>query len=153
MKKIALLFPVLLVLAFVSFVAAEDPLNIEQVITKLESLKGKTEWKPNYQDPGAAPDFIDHQRNYVLEIKGKKVSGAGTVTNLSGSPSSSSGKVLILTPGSTPVKGYNVVLIVNQEDRGSLKPGDKVTFTGMMGNVSNWRGVSVDIKGSFKKAN
>ena len=145
MKKIALLFPVLLVLAFVSFVAAEDPLNIEQVITKLESLKGKTEWKPNYQDPGAAPDFIDHQRNYVLEIKGKKVSGAGTVTNLSGSPSSSSGKVLILAPGSTPVKGYNVVLIVAQGDRSSLKPGDKVTFTGTMGNVSNWRGVSIDV--------
>jgi hypothetical protein len=151
MKKIALLFPVLLVLAFVSFVAAEDPLNIEQVITKLESLKGKTEWKPNYQDPGAAPDFIDHQRNYVLEIKGKKVSGAGTVTNLSGSPSSSSGKVLILAPGSTPVKGYNVVLIVAQGDRSSLKPGDKVTFTGTMGNVSNWRGVSIDVKGSFQR--
>ena len=151
MKKIALLFPVLLVLAFVSFVAAEDPLNIEQVITKLESLKGKTEWKPNYQDPGAAPDFIDHQRNYVLEIKGKKVSGAGTVTNLSGSPSSSSGKVLILAPGSTPIKGYNVVLIVAQGDRSSLKPGDKVTFTGTMGNVSNWRGVSIDVKGSFQR--
>jgi hypothetical protein len=151
MKKIALLFPVLLVLAFVSFVAAEDPLNIEQVITKLEHLKGKTEWKPNYQDPGSAPDFIDHQRNYVLEIKGKKVSGAGTVKNLSGSPSSSSGKVLILAPGSTPVKGYNVVLIVAQEDRISLKPGDKVTFTGTMGNVSNWRGVSIDVKGSFQR--
>jgi|MudIll2142460700_1097286.scaffolds.fasta_scaffold08124_3 hypothetical protein len=153
MKKIALLFPVLFILASVSFVAAEDPLNIEQVITKLESLKGKTEWKPNYQDPGAAPDFIDHQRNYVFEIKGKKVSGAGTVTNLSGSSSSSKGKVLILVPGSTPVKGYNVVLIVNQEDRSSLKPGNKVTFTGTTGNVSNWRGVSIDVKGSFKKIN
>lgn len=154
MKKIVRLFPTFLVLLFVSpFAAAEAPLNFEEVITKLESLKGKTEWKPNYQDPGAAPDFIDHQRNYVYEIKGKKVAGAGTVTNLSGSPSSPSGKVLILAPGSTPVKGYNVVLIVDQEDRSSLKPGDKVTFAGMMGNVSNWRGVSVDIKGSFKKAN
>lgn len=154
MKKIALLFPVLLVLLFVSpAAAADDLLNVEEVITKLESLKGKTEWKPNYQDPGAAPEFTDHQRNYVLQIKGKKGAGAGTVTNLSGSPSSSSGKVLILAPGSTPVKGYNVVLIVDQEDRGSLKPGEKVTFTGTMGNVSNWRGVSIDIKGSFKKAN
>jgi len=153
MKKIALLFPVLLVLLFVSPAAAEDLLNVEEVITKLESLKGKTEWKPNYQNPGAPPDFIDHQRNYVLEIKGKKGAGAGTVTKLSGSPSSSSGKVLILAPGSNPVKGYNVVLIVDQEDRGSLKPGDKVTFAGTMGNVSNWRGVSIDIKGSFKKAN
>jgi len=154
MKKIALLFPVLLVLLFVSpAAAADDLLNVEEVITKLESLKGKTEWKPNYQNPGAPPDFIDHQRNYVYEIKGKKGAGAGTVTKLSGSPSSSSGKVLILAPGSNPVKGYNVVLIVDQEDRGSLKPGDKVTFTGTMGNVSNWRGVSIDIKGSFKKAN
>ena len=68
MKKIALLFPVLLVLLFVSPAAAEDLLNVEEVITKLESLKGKTEWKPNYQNPGAPPDFIDHQRNYVLEI-------------------------------------------------------------------------------------
>jgi hypothetical protein len=154
MKKIVLLSPLFLVLLSVSpFAAAEEPLNFEEVVTKLESLKGKTEWKPNYQDPGATPDFIDHQRNYVYEIKGKKIAGAGTVTNLSGSPSSASGKVLILAPGSTPVKGYNVVLIANQEDRGSLKPGDKVTFTGTVGNVSNWRGVSVDIKGSFKKAN
>ena len=147
MQKIALLFTVLFIPTLVSLVAAEDPLNIEQVITNLESLKGKTEWKPNYQDPGAGPDFIDHQRDYVHEIKGKYVSGTGTVTNLSGSPSSSKGKVLILSAGSTPIKGHNVVLIVNQEDRSSLKPGDRVTFTGTMGNVSNWRGVSVDVKG------
>ncbi len=153
MKNIALLFTALLIPTFVSIVAAEEPLNVEQVITNLESLKGKTEWQPNYREPGAAPDFIDHQRDYVHEIKGKKVSGAGTVTNLAGSPSSSKGKVLILAPGSTPVKGYNVVLIVNQEDRSSLKPGDKVTFTGTMGNVSNWHGVSIDVKGSFKKIN
>jgi len=151
MKKIALLFTVLLIPPFVSFVAAEDQLSIEQVITNLESLKGKTEWKPNYQEPGAAPDFIDHQRDYVREIKGKKVSGTGTVTNLSGSPSSAKGKVLILAPGSAPIKVYNVVLIVDQEDRSVLKPGDKVTFTGSMGNVSNWRGVSIEVKGSFKK--
>ena len=151
MKKIALMFPALLVLLFVSPASAEELLNAEAVITKLESLKGKTEWKPNYQDVGAAPDFIDHQRNYVYEIKGKKITGTGAVTKLAGSPSSSSGKVLILAPGSNPAKGYNIVLIVNQEDRSSLKPGDKVTFTGMVGNVSNWRGVSSDVKGSFKK--
>ena len=105
MKKIALLFTVLLIPPFVSFVAAEGQLSIEQVITNLESLKGKTEWKPNYQEPGAAPDFIDHQRDYVREIKGKKVSGTGTVTNPSGSPFSAKGKVLILAPKSTPIKG------------------------------------------------
>ncbi|NJD56222.1 MAG: hypothetical protein FIA94_07450 [Nitrospirae bacterium] len=153
MKKIALLFPLFLVLLFVSPASAEEPLNAEAVITKLESLKGKTEWKPNYQDVGAAPDFIDHQRNYVYEIKGKKAAGTGTVTNLAGSPSSSSGKVLILSPGSNPPKGYNVVLIADQADRGSLKPGDKITFIGMIGNVSNWHGVSIDVKGSFTKIN
>ncbi len=152
MKNIALLLVGFLgLLCFSHIAAAEDPKSFEEVVTKLESLKGEKEWNPNYQDPGAAPDLIDYQRNYIREIKGKRVSGAGTVTNLTGSPSSSSGKVLILAPGSSPVKGYNVVLIVDQEDRASLKPGDKVTFTGTMGNVSNWRGVSIDVKGSFKK--
>ena len=49
MKNIALLFTALLIPTFVSIVAAEEPLNVEQVITNLESLKGKTEWQPNYR--------------------------------------------------------------------------------------------------------
>jgi hypothetical protein len=44
------------------------------------------------------------------------------------------------------------VPIVDQEDSGIFKPGDEVTFTDTMGTISNERGVSVDVKGSFNNA-
>ncbi len=155
MTKTILLLPFLLIcLLCPAASAADNAENIDDVLTRLTELKGKTEWKQNFAKPGSEPEYVDHQRNYILEIKGKTVAGAGTVSKLAGSPSDTgpTGKVLILAPGNNPPKGYNVVLIVNQEDRAGLKPGDKVTFTGTMGNVSNWHGTSIDVKGSFRKA-
>ena len=137
-----------------SFCFAEDEvLRYSEIITKLESLKGEKiinkEASYDVVSGTGTPEYTDLQDQYHMTIKGKLTTGEGIVVNTLISSRSGRTKITILSPGSVPIKGYNAVLITSQDDVQKLKKGDRVSFKGRIGNKSNWRGVSLDIVGTF----
>ena len=91
---------------------------------------------------------------YFDKVKGKQARGEGTVTDVlpPGGWSREYFRVTILTPGSKPEKGYNVVLYTTQDTVSDLKMNDKISFEGKIHKTSSFKGGSVDVIGTYKKA-
>lgn len=134
--------------------AAEPELKFSDVIQKIEALKGKKETieSSSYDavsGSGTAGGVVSLQKQYHQDIDGRIVAGEGKVVKVTTSSKTDRSKVLILTPDSTPQKGYNAILVTKQPEAADLKPGDAVSFRGEIGNLSTWHGASLDITGTF----
>jgi hypothetical protein len=90
-------------------------------------------------------------KEYYDGVRGKKAKGEGIVVNVLPGKRERH-KVTILTPASSPEKGYNVVLYTTQDAPSELNKNDKVVFEGEVGRLSTFRGSSIDIHGTYKKA-
>jgi hypothetical protein len=113
----------------------EQALNADDVIKNVDpSVVSKAQFK-----------------EYFRDVEGKKVKGQGLVVNVLGGGLSRY-RISILTPASEPEKGYNVVLYTSQDAGDELKKGDKVSFEGEITRVNPYRGASLDIHGTYKRA-
>lgn len=88
-------------------------------------------------------------KEYYKSVEKKQARGEGIVVNVLGKKERY--KVTILTPASNPEKGYNVVLYTTQDATSELNMKDRIVFEGEVGRMSTFRGVSVDIHGTYKK--
>ena len=114
--------------------AAGDKLKITDVIKKADA------------ELNAAVEA----RDYAYEVYKKEVEGTCIVVD------EKEGKrerhrITLLCDGTKPKKGYNVVLYTDKESNGTVKYGDKLHFKGTIGRVSNIRGTSIDVHGTYSK--
>lgn len=91
---------------------------------------------------------MDSVNDFEDALKGLTITGTGSVVGVISNPKRA--KVTILSPGSSPEKGYNIVLITTQDAKNDLFKNDRVLFTGTIGNVSAWRNVSIDVEGTYE---
>lgn len=90
-------------------------------------------------------------KEYCKGIEKKQAKGKGTVVNVLPGKKERH-RVTILTSASKPEKGYNVVLYTTMNAPSELNINDRIVFEGEVGRVSTFRGASVDIHGTYKKA-
>jgi len=88
-------------------------------------------------------------KEYYSSVKGKTAKGSGKVVDVS--PGRGKYKITILTSASNPPKGYNVVLYGKGDAPTNLNKGQTIKFEGEVGRISTFRGLSVDIIGSYSK--
>lgn len=88
-------------------------------------------------------------KGYVKEIKGKQAEGTGKVVDVLDGRRDKY-RVTILTDGSRPGKGFNVVLYTTMNASSDLKKDQKIRFRGEVGRVSSIRGTSIDIHGEYE---
>ncbi len=91
---------------------------------------------------------IDSVNDFEDALDGLTITGSGSVVGVISNPKRA--KVTILSPGSSPAKGYNIVLITTQDAKNDLFKNDRVLFKGSIGNVSAWRNVSIDVEGTYE---
>jgi len=91
--------------------------------------------------------------SYFDQVKKKDARGEGIVVDvLPGRKlSPHDARVLILTPASTPEKGYNVVLFTNEQALTELTKNDRISFEGNINMKSAYKGGSIDVIGTYKK--
>jgi len=90
-------------------------------------------------------------KEYYKEIEGQKVKGEGTVVNFFPGARNTH-RIALLTAGSDPEKGYNVMLYVTQDSPPDVSKGDRITFQGEITRLSAYKGALIDIHGtSFQK--
>ena len=84
-------------------------------------------------------------KDYLKTVEGARIKGEGKVVNvLGGKPGKM--RVTVLTPGSKPQKGYNIVLYTGQNAVAELNINDPISFEGELGKASFIRGASIDVK-------
>lgn len=130
--------------------AAEQVLKFRDVIRKLETLHGKSGTDTDNPDrvTGTSGDQrLDLQEEYYHEVAGKPVEGEGVVINMSYGRRDRV-KLNILSPGSTPSKGFNAVVVVHKSDLGPVREGGNVYFKGTIERMKLLRGLSIDIRGT-----
>ncbi len=89
-------------------------------------------------------------KEYFKEIHGKTVKGEGKVINIL--PANNENlRIRILTPASSPEKGYNVVLFTTQGTIPEISPGDIIIFEGLVQRINAFQGASLDIHGTYMK--
>jgi len=134
MKRI--FFMVGLIFAFaIGVYAAEKALSIQEVLKNLDpATHTKAEIK-----------------NYHSSIKDAPVSGSGKVVNvLPPGRGIKQTRITVLTSDKAPEKGYDVVVYTTQDASG-LKIGQSIKFTGTIGRISTFKGLSVDVMGEFSE--
>lgn len=87
---------------------------------------------------------------YYKTIEGKRAAGEGKVVYILPDINNRH-KIRILTSASEPGKGYNVLLFTAQDARSELQKGDMISFEGEIGRVNSYMGVSIDMRGMYKK--
>ncbi len=98
------------------------------------------------------PDKVNKAqvKEYFKEVHGKIAKGEGKVINiLPGSKENS--RIRILTPASTPEKGYNVILFTTQDATSEISIGDIIIFEGIVERINAFQGASLDIHGTYQK--
>ena len=84
-------------------------------------------------------------KEYLKSSEGSNIKGEGKVVNvLGGKPGKIRGTVL--SPGSKPQKGYNIVLYTGQNAIAELNINEPISFEGELGKASSVRGASIDVK-------
>ncbi len=127
-------FAAVIILLFAGLAFGEDrPLAVSEIVKKLS-------------DSSQTSAAI---KAYTREIKGKQAEGTGKVVDvLEGRRDNH--RVTILTDGSKPEKGYNVVLYTGMNAPAELKKDQKIRFKGEVGRASSFKGYSIDIHGSYE---
>lgn len=87
---------------------------------------------------------------YAKTVKGRQAEGRGKVVNVIEGRRDRH-KVTILTEASSPEKGNNVVLYTTMNAPAELKMNEMIRFRGEVGRASTFRGLSIDIHGTYEK--
>jgi hypothetical protein len=90
-------------------------------------------------------------KEYYKEIGGRKVRGEGTVVNIFPGTQETI-RIAVLTSGSAPAKGYNVMLYVSREVSPGVEKNDRIAFEGEISRLSAYKGALIDIQSArFRK--
>jgi len=128
-----MVFAAVIILLFGSLAFGEGvALQVSEIVKKLDDAK---------QTSAAI-------KSYSREIKGRQAEGTGKVVDvLEGRRDKH--RVTIISDGSRPEKGYNIVLYTTM-NAAELKKDQKIRFRGEVGRVSHIRGTSIDIHGDYE---
>ncbi len=132
MRKTFFAAVIILIVAGLAF-GNDKPLAVSEIVKKLDDSK---------QTSAAI-------KGYTKEIKGKQAEGTGKVTDVLDGRRDKH-RVTILSDGSKPEKGFNVVLYTTMNASAELKKDQKIKFKGEVGRVSSFRGTSIDIHGDYE---
>jgi len=133
MKKF-LAVSLVVLLVSVAFAQVEKPVPVEDIIKKVDELRGmKVEFT-----------------QYNKDMKGKITEGSGKVVKIMPPmPFGKMNRVAILSPGSNPSEGYNVILFTAQNPMMELNIGQTIKFRGSFDRASSKWAV-VDVTGAYE---